>query len=49
MSKKASNERNERSGEFKGVKERDEVFVSRGGFWQDQGSEVTILDVVTVR
>ena len=30
VNKRLADERNERSGEFKGVKERDEVFVSRG-------------------
>ena len=43
-----SSERSERSGEFKGVKGRNEVFAGRGGFGQDQGSKVTKLELGAV-
>ena len=46
--KRPPNERIEQSGEFKRVKDRDEVFVSRGGFWQDQRSKVTKLQLGAV-
>ncbi len=46
--KKTSSERSERSGEFKRVKERGEVFDSREGFGRDQGSKVTKLKLGAV-